>query len=485
MIQEITTAFVADLKTLSAALEMQSPLRTEKPEHPPSHAETKSFDFPSTVKRERSGGESEGTELILFHDEDPGSNSDDGIIIFSDEECDDDGGNDAPSKGYPLKDTVDGFGKISAHSMQELPLLDDELPLPPPNQEAAGSAKRQLPCRATLTEVAQLQAGTAHADVPAVRVLLSEFAGATFPNKSPATTRRLAQLLRVLEEIYRSLCTGFDVTKRDIYYRAPQLFGKQSTVDRLVDKVSRTFTVTRSALGVTATAKGLIAGAGQILLTLGEAIPESGMLLPAHETAPVNRSLDQKGSVNLRHDRGVLIPDIALIDRMETPARWILVVEKDAVFTTLVQGGVTESRDTCCWLRHGCQIPRSTGIIITGKGYPDLNTREFLARVMNDNVAMHTYILVDADPYGLDIYEQYRKALGEKARHRCHLLGILMPDLEALGLLHSTQASAPHRPARPFPPSSSQTLALTPRDRSKIASMLRADKNLSLAREVQ
>lgn len=47
---------------------------------------------------------------------------------------------------------------------------------------------------------------------------------------------------------------------RDIYYRDPDLFVKQAVVDRYLDDLAFTLNISRDALNVVATAKGLIAG---------------------------------------------------------------------------------------------------------------------------------------------------------------------------------------------------------------------------------
>ncbi|KAG8902123.1 endodeoxyribonuclease [Tulasnella sp. 408] len=51
-------------------------------------------------------------------------------------------------------------------------------------------------------------------------------------------------------------------TSRDIYYKDPGLFGKQSVVDKLVDDLAATFDLDRSDLRVRASSKGLFAGSG-------------------------------------------------------------------------------------------------------------------------------------------------------------------------------------------------------------------------------
>jgi meiotic recombination protein SPO11 len=70
-----------------------------------------------------------------------------------------------------------------------------------------------------------------------------------------------------------------------------------------------------------------------------------------------------------------------------------LVVEKDATFQKLL-----DER----FLHH---LPPS--IILTAKGYPDLNTRQFLHRLWRE-LAIPVLALVDADPFGVEILLTYR-----------------------------------------------------------------------------
>lgn len=50
------------------------------------------------------------------------------------------------------------------------------------------------------------------------------------------------------------------VSKRDIYYQDPALFGRQAVVDRYIDDLAFTFRVPRNVLNVSAAAKGLVVG---------------------------------------------------------------------------------------------------------------------------------------------------------------------------------------------------------------------------------
>lgn len=189
-----------------------------------------------------------------------------------------------------------------------------------------------------------------------------------FPTSSANSTRRLAQLLRVLEEMACALASGRVVTKRDVYYRAPALFGKQTVVDRLVEGVVAKLGVRRSATGIVAAPKGLVAGCGTLWLSAG-----TGGAVEDQQASTSAATQHQQPQV-LSAAHATSIPDIDVLERIETTAQWVLVVEKEAVFRTLL-----ESR-----LAAPATSATSSGIIMTGRGYPDLASREFLARLCEE-----------------------------------------------------------------------------------------------------
>jgi len=91
------------------------------------------------------------------------------------------------------------------------------------------------------------------------------------------------------------------------------------------------------------------------------------------------------------------------------------------------------------------------GIVITGKGYPDVATRQ-LVKTLADNLPSHIPILalVDADAYGLDILSVYKNG-SASLRHeneklaagRVEWLGIWTSELAELeidkdALIHIT-----------------------------------------------
>ncbi|KAK4501379.1 hypothetical protein PRZ48_007188 [Zasmidium cellare] len=256
----------------------------------------------------------------------------------------------------------------------------------------------------------------------------------------------VAVVLRILELMHEATRTNTVLSKRDIFYRDPALFGKQAHVDRYVDDIAFTFGVTRSSLNVTAAAKGLLAGAISICR-------KDGSILDA------------------RTDReGILIPNVKdLLSVDMSSVQFILVIEKEATFRSIAGSDF--------W-----NVIQSQGVILTGKGYPDLASREMLrllssASPQNGFAAPPVYGLADFDPDGMAILSTYKsgsKALAHENEGHC------IPQLHRLGL-HSTHL---------FVGDDSQAaqgiLTLTTRDRKKATKLL-ADtpSNCVLRNELQ
>ncbi|GAA5923857.1 hypothetical protein JCM1841_001415 [Sporobolomyces salmonicolor] len=182
--------------------------------------------------------------------------------------------------------------------------------------------------------------------------------------------RELACLLKVAATVLDGLKSRTVSTKRDIYYRDVALFVKQQTVDSIVEDLAATLQVRRSDLNIVAASKGLFSGALKIFM--------------ADETELV-------GSI-----QGTLIPPDQAIERIESEdLNWVLVVEKEAVFRTLISAGLTSNEEL------------GDGVVLTGKGYPDLATRELVKRLADDLPSIPLFFLVDSDPHGLEILSTY------------------------------------------------------------------------------
>lgn len=198
----------------------------------------------------------------------------------------------------------------------------------------------------------------------------------------------------------------------------------------------------------TATAKGLIAGNFKICrgdgsVTDGRSEREGLLITP----------LKDGETINIDH------------------VKWVLVVEKEATFRSLVSSP--------SWHRLSAR-----GLLVTAKGYPDIATRLFLRTVAVPSVknkyqSPPIYSLMDFDPDGIDILSTYKHGSAalahEKADHELPMiqwLGLNSQDIGSSEDLHECQG----------------LLTLTERERRKAVRMLEREvfrKESEWRREVQ
>jgi len=218
-----------------------------------------------------------------------------------------------------------------------------------------------------------------------------------------------------------------------MYYRDPALFGSQAHVDRYADDLAYTFNVPRSALNVTAVAKGLIVGA---------------LSLCRRDGSIANANSDQEG---------MLVPSLKdLLSVDLTAVKWIIVIEKEASFRSIAASSFWDKVST-------------EGVLITGKGYPDIATRALLRYIctpspQNGFASPPCYALVDFDPDGLAIMSVYKHGSAALAHESAELR---VPGLKWLGLRGEHMllgGNGTH--------ASQGLLTLTARDRNKAVKML-------------
>ena len=87
-------------------------------------------------------------------------------------------------------------------------------------------------------------------------------------------------------------------------------------------------------------------------------------------------------------------PNFTYIDKFDTSANILLIVEKDTVFQYLVASDIFSTF-------HGRVI------VLTARGYPDFCTRWVLRKLSVEH-HLKFYVLVDGDPYGIEIMLVYR-----------------------------------------------------------------------------
>nr|SVE73075.1 EOG090X09ZG [Ceriodaphnia reticulata] len=232
--------------------------------------------------------------------------------------------------------------------------------------------------------------------------------------------RKCLLLFHLLAKSHALLRTNTSSTKRDIYYEDVSVWGNQTALDKTVTQMTRLLNLPRHCLHIGATSKGLVAGSLNF-------IDADGKL------------------VNCQSPTGILIPnDVENLTQFRSEASLILVVEKDSTFQKLIDDKIERFVGKC--------------ILITGKGYPDVNTRRFLRRLW-DELQLPPLALVDADPHGISILAVYRfgsqnlEDIEHLATPQLRYIGLQPADIEALQI----------------PPQAK--LPLTQRDRSLIDSL--------------
>ncbi|KAE9966239.1 hypothetical protein EG328_009080 [Venturia inaequalis] len=253
-----------------------------------------------------------------------------------------------------------------------------------------------------------------------------------FPGTNEKEAWRYTVVIRILELIHDALVNKVVITKRDLYYRDPALFSNQTVVDRYVDDLACTFGVPRALLNVTATAKGLVAGA---------------FVINRSDGSRVESWSEREGTLvsSLSDDETVSVEKL----------KWILVVEKEATFRSLVSSSLWTSLT-------------SHGTMVTAKGYPDIATRSLLRSLATPSPRNHMkqcpiYGLMDFDPDGLDILSTYKHGSKALAHQSAELA---LPSIQWIGVksAHIGQEDDLHQ--------TQGLLKLSARDRRKATSML-------------
>nr|XP_022913576.1 meiotic recombination protein SPO11 [Onthophagus taurus] len=209
-------------------------------------------------------------------------------------------------------------------------------------------------------------------------------------------------IIWVLNKIIDLIRMNFTMTKRELYYQMKEDYNdlRMHQIDSYLSVISALVDYGPWDYHVVAATKGLVYGDLTIELSTGDII-----------------MCDKKG--------GVVIPKfVDKIIKVHCNASFILVVEKDAVFQEIVNRNVSKEL--------GFRI-----IVITAKGYPDMNTRLFLKKLWTIT-SIPAFALVDCDPYGIEIMLRYR--FGSLAQvHLAHHLAL--PQLKWLGIFPSEIAN--------------------------------------------
>ncbi|KAH1107235.1 hypothetical protein J1N35_011003 [Gossypium stocksii] len=243
-------------------------------------------------------------------------------------------------------------------------------------------------------------------------------------------TKAFIRVWKVMEMCFEILIQEKRVTQRELFYKllcdSPHYFSSQLQVNRTIQDVVALLRCSRYSLGIMASSKGLVAGR---------------ILLQEPNQEAVDCSACGSSGYAISGDLNLLESLI-----MKTDARYIVVVEKHAIFQRLAEDHVFN------------QIP---SILLTAKGYPDIATRFLLHRMSRAFPDLPILALVDwygsatrtkdlffQNPAGLAILSTYKfGSIGmglEAYRYACNVkwLGLRGDDLQLI----PQQSLAPLKP---------------------------------------
>jgi len=190
-----------------------------------------------------------------------------------------------------------------------------------------------------------------------------------------AHTRKFMQTMMVAAECKKIIDQGVTISIRDLYYALKRTipetnentFEEQSESDPIIEDIEAALNTLREKLNLKADRKGYLAG--PIKIVDGRDTIDAGKMGSSGWGIPSNVEPEK-------------------IIFKESTAKYVLVIEKDAVWQRL-----NEDR---YWEKHQC-------LIITGKGQPDRGTRRIINRLHNE-LNLPVYVLTDSDPWGYYIY---------------------------------------------------------------------------------
>ncbi|XP_045470352.1 uncharacterized protein LOC123677713 isoform X2 [Harmonia axyridis] len=186
--------------------------------------------------------------------------------------------------------------------------------------------------------------------------------------KSTASQFKFCLMMYILAKVLQVLEANSKITRRELYYQIKHLVSNQGYINRAVRAVSCMLFVGPWDLNIIAH-KGMVFGNLKIIMSSNEIV-----------------------DCNLP---GTLIPqDTDEIVEFRSPASFVLVVEKESIFYKLLEENLPN------------KLIRSF-IMITGKGFPDLNTQLFLRKLWMV-MSIPILIFTDADPHGVNIMMTYR-----------------------------------------------------------------------------
>nr|XP_024396453.1 meiotic recombination protein SPO11-2-like isoform X2 [Physcomitrium patens] len=214
---------------------------------------------------------------------------------------------------------------------------------------------------------------------------------------------------KVMQICYQLLGIGKQATQREIFYNilstSSSYITSQNQVNSAIQDAVAVLLCTRRSLGILASSKGAVVGRLVIKEHGGDTVDCSNL---GSSSYPISADMNMK-------------------QHFYSDARYILVIEKDAIFQRLVEE------------RFFLKVPC---IIMTAKGFPDLASRALLHRLHQEFPSMLIFALVDWNPAGLAIICTYRFGsirMGlEAPRYVCDVKWLGLRNRDALTYVPAT-----------------------------------------------
>ncbi|KAI7777748.1 hypothetical protein LA080_003095 [Diaporthe eres] len=234
-----------------------------------------------------------------------------------------------------------------------------------------------------------------------------------FPGSTVQEAIKFTRMMRIMELAREALVSDRLISKRNIYYQDPDLFKSQSNVDELVDDLAFTLGVGRNALHIVCI---LFLNRRRFVTDNDQVAASKGLL-----TGPLRLTMkdDTVVACSFDQDPGETIPPINTVRKIDIgETRWVLVIEKEATFRTLAASQ---------YWRH---CIHGQGTMITGKGYADLATLEFLNLIHSARPLLPILGVFDCDPHGIEIMRTYKYG----SQRLSHEENTRVPGLQWLGV---------------------------------------------------
>lgn len=174
-----------------------------------------------------------------------------------------------------------------------------------------------------------------------------------------------------MEHVYRLLLSETKISKRGLFYTSKDIFSSQRESDRAISRAAKLLNVERFELNIYASSRSFFAG---------------GLRLFFSDCTDSSSDTTLFSPTSIRGD----IESIFL--RAETTACCVFVIEKYSFFHRLISSELFRSK------------VKSSCVLVTACGYPNDATVFLLRRV-----GLPVLVLVDYDPYGLDILATYER----------------------------------------------------------------------------